>query len=457
MAVILVCALSLGMCGYVVADASDAVPGWITLEPASYASAYPSVSEHQSEPANTAHSGILPDPAAAPVPDAAIVQNALNQLVRDVGAEARVGAVVTDAVTGETLAEINPATSLVPASNMKILTAYAALTELGPESTFSTKAMLSGVDLYLVGGGDILLAADTGDTNAINGRAGLGDLARASAEKLKASGISSVNVYVDTSAYSGPAYAPGVSTGNYKWVMQNAPIAVDRAQVEGSQLGEPASRALDDFVARLSEAGITATNSGNALAPKEAKELARVQSAPVRAVADMMLLESDNSLAENLAHQVALARGKEGSFAGGSEAMQEILAAADMPLDGAIIADGSGLSFDNRLTPQLLVSLLAKVWNCDTAKGCATTQIGTGMPLSGYDGTLKTRFQEEQMIARVHAKTGSLQNASSLSGFAYTIAGRPLIFSIIVNDLSPDLSGHYRPAIDKAVTTIAHS
>ena len=63
---------------------------------------------------------------------------------------------------GDTLACINPALKLVPASNVKLITTGLALKELGPDYRFETRLAYSGSirdgvlcgDLYIIGGGD---------------------------------------------------------------------------------------------------------------------------------------------------------------------------------------------------------------------------------------------------------------------------------------------------------------
>lgn len=511
--------ICVAFCAYVVADALDAVPGWITLAPANYAQPYPELDPARYDGDEAARKVIAHglSPAAAPLPEAAQVQHVLESLANDERVAGTVSAVVWDAQSGAELGALNATQPLAPASNMKVITAYAALKALGPENTFATKAVLSGTTVYLVGGGDILLAADAGDAQTTIGHAGLGDLARAAAKQLAAKGISQVTVQVDTSAYAGPAYEPSVDAGGREYVMPLAPLAVDRGRAGGSYQADPQLRANQAFIAQLQAAGVDAQPAGAGQAPRDVQELARVESAPVRDFADLMLLVSDNSIAEDLAHQVAIARGQQADFSGGAKAVTEVLHEAGFDMNGVVIADGSGLSHRNRVPAALFAQILRDVWACELpeaadsgdltgdsrasaaddkaakadaagktvdkkagkaageaatekaagsatgktekagANACLATQIGMGMPLAGVDGSLRQRLAAGDAAGRVHAKTGSLAIASSLSGYLYTAKGRPLIFSIIINsaDRTPRPDAYeFRPAIDEAVSAL---
>ena len=72
-----------------------------------------------------------------------------------------------------------------------------------------------------------------------------------------------------------------------------------------------------------------------------------------------MISESDNVIAEALARQVALARNQPASFDGGAAAMDAVIGELGLPADEISLADGSGLSRSNRISPSLLTDLIA--------------------------------------------------------------------------------------------------
>jgi len=87
--------------------------------------------------------------------------------------------------------------------------------------------------------------------------------------------------------------------------------------------------------------------------------------------------------------------------------------------------DGSGLSRYNLFTPQSMVYIIRKMseeWGWDRLKQILPT---------GGTGTLKSYYKQE--AGRIFAKTGTLSNNCSLSGFLVTNKGKTLIFSILAN------------------------
>jgi D-alanyl-D-alanine carboxypeptidase/D-alanyl-D-alanine-endopeptidase (penicillin-binding protein 4) len=88
--------------------------------------------------------------------------------------------------------------------------------------------------------------------------------------------------------------------------------------------------------------------------------------------------------------------------------------------------DGSGLSRYNLFSPQDFVFILDKMSN-----EFSWSRITTIFP-SGGDGTLGSYFKN--LHGKIFAKTGSLSNNATLSGYIITKKNRTLIFSILVNN-----------------------
>jgi D-alanyl-D-alanine carboxypeptidase/D-alanyl-D-alanine-endopeptidase (penicillin-binding protein 4) len=99
-----------------------------------------------------------------------------------------------------------------------------------------------------------------------------------------------------------------------------------------------------------------------------------------------------------------------------------------MPGD-VLQSDGSGLSRNNLATPRSVVRLLlyaaAQTWGADFA---AT------LPVAGEDGTLENRLKGTAAAGRVRAKTGTVNNAVATSGYATSVGGRDLAFSLFSNN-----------------------
>ena len=97
-----------------------------------------------------------------------------------------------------------------------------------------------------------------------------------------------------------------------------------------------------------------------------------------------------------------------------------------------VMLDGSGLSRRDLVTPEAVVALLQYA-----AKQPRWAEaFKASLPISGEDGTLADRFKDPSMAGRIHAKTGTLEHITSLSGYATTLAGERLVFSMFGNNFS---------------------
>lgn len=167
------------------------------------------------------------------------------------------------------------------------------------------------------------------------------------------------------------------------------------------------------------------------VAPPGAFALARSLSAPLSDLTKTFLKDSDNLYGECLLKTVGAEKGGGGSAAAGAKALRDFFVARGLDLSGVAIADGSGLSRMNAVTPRFLVALLVEV--ATRFDAAVRDAFFIALPEGGVDGTLKGRFQAATLRTRVRAKTGTLTGVSSLSGYVTTMAGERLVFSILVN------------------------
>ncbi len=99
--------------------------------------------------------------------------------------------------------------------------------------------------------------------------------------------------------------------------------------------------------------------------------------------------------------------------------------------DNISIADGSGLSRYNRVSPKELAMILSKAYN----KSDFSYEYMSSLPVAGIDGTLKKRFRRSKIKGKVAAKTGYLNGVRALSGYVFAKDGNVLVFSVISNGL----------------------
>jgi serine-type D-Ala-D-Ala carboxypeptidase/endopeptidase (penicillin-binding protein 4) len=124
---------------------------------------------------------------------------------------------------------------------------------------------------------------------------------------------------------------------------------------------------------------------------------------------------------------------QEGSatFNGGLRAVRSLLEAWGVPPSDMVLADGSGLSRYNLITPAALVTILTHVDRDTRLQGAFLASL----PVAGIAGsTLSDRLQGTAAAGLVQAKTGSMTNVRSISGYLRTREGEPIVFSIVANN-----------------------
>ena len=430
---------------YSLGDALDLLPGPVTV---AYADVAPQPFPTPAGPSakTTAPSGL---DQGAPKPSRAALSGYVQAVASDAAlAGGSVTASVVDVATGEELLDQSAATGVTPASTNKVLTAWAALSSMGPGHTLQTKAVLDGQTVTLVGGGDVLLADDAGDPTATAGHAGLGDRARATAEQLKAQGTTSVSLRLDDTLFTGAQWNDGWEAGNEQYVAKVQPIMVDVSATQNQGYpADPAMEAAQAFARHLSEAGITVDgDASRAAAPGGAKELASVSSAPLSDILALSLKTSDNTMTEVEGRLVALQAKETADFAGASKAVAAQLRKDGFDTSGLTLLDSSGLAKGNKVPARLLAQILAKSAGDDG--GSAGRTLVADLPVGALDGTLGNRLHDTAAAGTVRAKTGSLEQTSSLAGVVTTADGRLLAFAILANGFPANGGSAAGAAID---------
>ncbi|KQT02593.1 D-alanyl-D-alanine carboxypeptidase/D-alanyl-D-alanine endopeptidase [Cellulomonas sp. Leaf395] len=443
---------------YVTADAYDVAPGMVTLEelppdPLPFPTAPGAV-----EPVDTVPALANLDPQA-PVPAAANVQALVDGLVKDPRMGASVGVVVADQLTGDVLGAHLPADGRTPASTAKLVTAVAALSTLGPDVTLPTSVVRgSGASIVLVGGGDMMLAAGAGDPTAVEGHAGLADLAAQVAKELQLEGVTTVSLGFDDFLFSGPTLSPTWNLADVAagFVAPVTALAVDTAKIRPGEYppryADPSQAAANTFAQRLTEAGIAVDGTPRRTAKPDGRQIGVVQSATLDGIVHHFLDTSDNAITEVVSRLVAIDQGLPASFEGGTTAVLHAVGVAGVDTAGAHLSDASGLGAGSVLPPDLLLGLLRLA--TDPAHG-VLRDVATGMPIAGLTGTLSDRYSQSPARGLVRAKTGSLPHVTSLAGTVLDVDARQLVF-VVLADATPD-GGQWGPraAIDSFVTALS--
>ena len=142
--------------------------------------------------------------------------------------------------------------------------------------------------------------------------------------------------------------------------------------------------------------------------------------------------DSQNFFAEQLLKTIGLEKMGFGSAANGIAAAKEIFSKIGLNPENIIMADGSGLSHLNMVTPRQIVELLKYMYSNKNV----FADYFNSLPIAGVDGSLGKRMQNTTAQNNVRAKTGYIAYVRSLSGYALTGDNEPIAFSMIANNFS---------------------
>ena len=222
----------------------------------------------------------------------------------------------------------------------------------------------------------------------------------------------------------------------------------------------PANNFLQHFQQALAAEGIPVKQALLASRSRNfTQELATVESPPLAELVKETNRESNNVYAEVLLRLLGKVTGilpvsqlqtgkmpvpQEDTIEVGLKELKTALTQLGVNPNSYILADGSGLSRHNLISPEALVQTLRLMANSPTASFYRAS-----LAVAGESGTLKNRFITPNRVI-LQAKTGTLSGVSALSGYVEVPNYEPLVFSIIVNQ--SDLSApKVRSAIDEIV------
>ncbi len=189
---------------------------------------------------------------------------------------------------------------------------------------------------------------------------------------------------------------------------------------------------LDAFAEALAERGI-AVRGGvepDAIADTSGYvTLATRLSPALREILPRFEKPSQNQIGEILFKTLGRVRAGEGSADSGRRVVERQLVAWGADSAGFAVRDGSGLSRHDYVSPETIVRVL------DAMRRHAEFRLFyDALPIAGVDGTIGGRMKGTPAAGNVHAKTGTLDKARSLSGYVTSADGRLLLFSMLSNN-----------------------
>lgn len=220
-------------------------------------------------------------------------------------------------------------------------------------------------------------------------------------------------------------------------------VLADRVQRAGLGAGNVTARlvALDESCA-------------GALPGISSERVVGIVRTPISVALDRCNVDSDNLYAESLlkaaGHRVT---GQPGSWSNGTSVvrMQVRDRLGAEYASRLVLADGSGLSRNNRVTPELLTRWLAIMAK---QPDCGDTFVRS-LALAGEEGTMKKRFKGAKIRNEIRGKSGYIREVRTLSGYVTNIAtGRRVAFSILVNEVPSGADARAKEFHEKVVELV---
>lgn len=163
----------------------------------------------------------------------------------------------------------------------------------------------------------------------------------------------------------------------------------------------------------------------------------------------VMLKQSDNMIAESLYKKVGqIYHHSIGSWENGRTAVLNILANNNIILDDKQLKDGSGLSRYNTLTPNQVIELLKTIKHDQKIFPI----LFASLPIAGVDGTLAWL---KGLPGKIHAKTGSINNAYNLAGY-FSDKNNDYAFVIMTTGLLADIKQQKQLAAKTITNLLQH-
>ena len=349
------------------------------------------------------------------------LQVRLDSMMRDPLLDyTQLGLMVWDLTDDRPLFSFNKQQLMRPASTMKLLTAITALDRLGGNYQYRTSLYYKGDieshtlkgDLYCVGGMDP--AFDAGDL-------------RIFADALKQVGVDTISgsIVTDISLKDTLKWGEG-----WCWDDDNpdlSPLLVGRK-----------TGFVNRFSTALAETGITLDHvtTTNGVLPSDAV-LVCERKRSIDYILQRMMKDSDNLYAESMFYQIAASSHRPGRANDAARVERALIERAGLNSSHYRIADGSGLSLYNYLSPELEVSILRYTFKHQAMY----EHLLPSLPIAGEDGTLKKRMKDTSAAGNVKAKTGTVTGVSALAGYCTASNGHRLCFSIMNQGIEKSSDG----------------
>lgn len=348
------------------------------------------------------------------------------------------GLCVWDLTDDSLLFAYNQQKVMRPASTQKLVTAISALSLLGGEHEYRTRAFYTGdISSDSILHGDIYIL---GDFDPAYTYSDIKELAQ-SIRGLNIKGIDG-KLYGDISMKDSLLYGNGwcwddVPCDNMPYLcplmLERGTMYPDWKDYSTSPTFHPAIEFLSTLGKELKDiCADTLRCELKNISTSTSPKLFHTKTSTIAELLPHMMKTSDNLYAESMFFHIAhINKGRWATWKDGARLIENVFRKANISTHYVDIADGSGVSLYNYISPQAELALLRYAYR----EQDIFAALYPALPIAGVDGTLKSRMTKGKAYNNVHAKTGTVTGVSCLSGYVTASNGHLLAFSIMNNGL----------------------
>ena len=362
------------------------------------------------------------------------IQNKIEEMLSRLPSSTKVGILILNPLTEDTVYSANHIVSMIPASNTKLFTTAAALSIMGGDFTLTTSLFTSDKnindgtidgDLYLKGYGNSVFTKE--------------DL-ESMVDELKTKGVKKVtgriigddtyfdNIYTRDDWITNEVSNVRLPAISALVVDRNRKITRGRRRSYIINIDDPPLYAASLLHSKLIESGIEVLSGAEKGVTPETAYLISEKGITLRELIKRINKESDNFLAECLFKTIgAVASGKQGNSFYSTQAILSFISDNGIYSDGTSVVDGSGISRYDQVTVCAIAGVLEKMY-FDIAN---FDDFYNSLSIAGVDGTLEERMRGTPAENNFHGKTGTLNGVSSIAGYLSCSNGDDLIVSIL--------------------------
>ena len=368
------------------------------------------------------------------------------------------GSCLSVSANGSSIFDYQADIPLSPGSNVKVITAAAAILQMGPDFTYETilaaerqpneDGSLLSTDLYVYGSGDPILMTDSYIELLPEEYSQIRTNADELADLTVGMNILFVQgaVLVDESRYDESRTVESWSDElKSSGIIGSMSASLLDQGFDGLRDGYSSQRGVEDppgltpsrdpairFAANfddLLEARnviiLESAREFSGVALEDLVQLLSIESPPMEKIIEQMLTNDDHMTAEMLVKEIGYSRSGEGKSSLGTSGMTEVIRGTGIPETGLLVVDGSGVSSGNLVTCEIMRKIadhepLVPIFE-------------NAFPIAGEEGTVAGQFANSQFSSNLKAKLSRSSTSAALLGYFTSSSEEKMTVSFMVN------------------------